>query len=254
MTDQNHPDNDYRLPTPNMDVFGTQDTVRMAPVAPPPGVPRGTMSFQDPATSHARPPTLAEQRARLDAQEQAAELDAETEAAHQKSMARRRVMIGAGVTVGVVGVIAAAYVLAQPQTVTAQCTVTDASGPATIVSDNLCNPDYAATVGGYYSNGFVYIPIPGGGYRQYRYYYGGSGAIGHQASGGSFNAPSNATVRTGSGTTIQRGGFGITSHGGTTGGSGSDGGSTSHSGNTGNTGGAGGTGGGELSGGRSGGS
>jgi hypothetical protein len=210
------------------------------------------MRFQDPATSRPRPPTLAEQRARLRAKEDAAELEAETEAAHRKATARRRVMIGGGVSVGVVGVIAAAYILAQPQTIAAHCTVTDASGPATVVDDNLCDPNYAARVGGYTSDGYVFIPLPGGGYSQYHYYYGGSGVVGHQATGGSFTAPSNATIRTGGGQTVQRGGFGITGRGGGSGTSGGTGGSVGGGGGS-NTGGVSGTGGGELSGGRSGG-
>jgi hypothetical protein len=242
MNEQDHPD--------NRNAFGAEETVHLSPVpepAPVGGGPRGTMRFQDAANTRPRPPTLAEQRARLHAEEEAAEL------AEQRTAAagRRRLMIGGGVTVGIVGLIAAGYLLASPQTVTARCTVSDSSGTATVVSDNLCDPQYAAGHGGYLSNGFVFIPLIGGGFRQYHYYYGGSGVLGHQASGGSFTPPSNATIRTGSGQTIQRGGFGIGGHSGGTAGTGGTGGT---GGRGGNTGGVGGTGGGELSGGHSGGS
>jgi hypothetical protein len=136
-------------------------------------------------------------------------------------------MIGAGVTVGVAALVGGWYLLASPSTVSAQCAVAGTGTDAnTIVTDQNCDPDYANTHGGYVTNGFVFLPLPGGGYRQYHYYYGGTGTIGQRAAGGSFTAPSNATVRTPSGKTIQRGGFGITGKtgGGTSGGGGTEGG------------------------------
>jgi hypothetical protein len=209
-------DRGYHLPTPDMNVFGTPDD------DPPterhqPGGPSGTMRFQDEHTTP-RPPTLAEQRARQAAEEELAARQAQADA---RSAGRRRVMIGTGVTVGVAALVGAWYLLASPATVSAQCTVagTD-SESGTIVADQNCDPTYAGQHGGYVNNGFVFLPLPGGGYRQYHYYYGGTpGAIGQRATGGSFTAPSNATVRTPSGKTIQRGGFGIT---GKTGGSGGE--------------------------------
>jgi hypothetical protein len=201
-------DGEYHLPTPDMGVFGE-------PEQPQDG-PTGTMRFQDGSTEP-RPPSLAEQRARMQAEE---ELAAQQAVADQRSTTRRRVMIGAGVTVGVAALVAGWYVLASPASVTARCAVAGTGSDAdTVVADQNCDPAYASAHGGYVSNGFVFIPLVGGGFRQYHYYYGGTGAIGQRVSGGSFTAPSHATVRTGSGTTIQRGGFGITGKTGGIGGS-----------------------------------
>ncbi len=204
-------DQGYHLPTPDMNVFG-------APDDDPPqnaGGPAGTMRFQDEHTAR-RPPSLAEQRARREAEE---ELAARQALAAGRNATRRRVMIGTGVTVGVAALVGAWYLLASPPSVTAQCAVAgNGSDQDTVVADQNCDPTFAAQHGGYVNNGFVFLPLPGGGYRQYHYYYGGSGAIGQRATGGSFTAPSNANVRTPSGKTIQRGGFGF-------GGTGSTGGS-----------------------------
>ncbi|HEY0805406.1 MAG TPA: hypothetical protein VGD84_10085 [Pseudonocardiaceae bacterium] len=209
-------DKGYHLPTPDMNMFGARDDDQPAT----PGGPSGTMRFQDENTAP-RPPSVAEQRARREAEE---ELAARQALAEGRAAGRRRVMIGAGVTVGVAALVGAWYLLATPQTVTASCTVAGTGSDAdTVVADQNCDPNYATSQGGHISNGFVFIPLIGGGFRQYHYYYGGTGAIGQRATGGSFTAPSNATVRTGTGQTIQRGGFGITGKtggiGGGTGGS-----------------------------------
>lgn len=216
-------DRGYHLPTPDMNVFGApEDDPPTEAHQQPPGGPSGTMRFQDEHTAP-RPPSLAEQRARREAE---AELAAQQAQADAKYAGRRRVMIGAGVTVGVAALVGAWYLLATPKTVSAQCTVAGTGGDVdTIVADQNCDPDYANTHGGYVRDGFVFLPLPGGGYRQYHYYYGGStGAIGQRATGGSFTAPSGATVKTPSGKTIQRGGFGITGKtgGGSSGGGGGE--------------------------------
>jgi hypothetical protein len=58
------------------------------------------------------------------------------------------------------------------------------------------------------------MPLPGGGYNQYHYNYGGSVGPGNRVTGGSTAAPSgNTTVKTKAGKTVQRGGFGISSGG-----------------------------------------
>ncbi len=221
-------DDKYRLPTPDLSAFADGDD-KAEPGSEPPGgpTPHGTMRFQDRASTTPRQPTLAEQRARMEAEHEETEARAVVAA---RANRRRRVMIGGGVTVGVVAVIGAWYLLASPPDVTAQCTVGAGSDTNTIVSDQNCDPDYATAHGGYVSNGFMFLPIGGGRYQQYHYYYGGSGgSIGQRASGGSFTAPENANVRTPSGRTIQRGGFGITGKvggsGGSSGGGGEAGGS-----------------------------
>lgn len=173
----------------------------------PPARERGTMRFQDPDSAVPREPTLAEQRARRRVLMQ--ELERE-EAAEAKSEARRKAMIGGGVTVGLVGLVAAFYGVAVPDDVTAVCT----DEAATVVSqDEYCDENYVTSQGGYHSGGFLFLPLPSGGYRQYRYNYGGAGAPGTQVSGGTFTKPANANIRTPSGKTVQRGGFGIKSGG-----------------------------------------
>jgi len=222
MSEHDRPDGEYHLPTPDMGVFGAPEEPHNEPTE---GAP-GTIRYQD-ASTEARPPTLAEQRARMQAEE---ELAAQQAVADRRSAGRRRVMIGAGVTVGVAALVAGWYVLASPASVTARCAVAAGSNADTVVADQNCDPAYATAHGGYVSNGFVFLPLIGGGFGQYRYYYGGTGTIGQHVSGGSFTAPSHATVRTGSGTTVQRGGFGITGKtggiGGSSGGTGGTGGKT----------------------------
>lgn len=241
-------DDKYRLPAPDLTVFGdeqpgAEQPAEQAGAEQPGGEPgheqgaHGTMRFQERGSTTPRPPTLAEQRARQEYQREAEEEQAERQAAIEaRALRRRRVMIGGGVTVGVVAVIGAWYLLASPQNVTAQCTVASGSSMDTVVNEQNCDPTYAAQHGGYVSNGFIFLPIGGGRYQQYHYYYGGTGAIGQRATGGSFTAPDNANVRTPSGKTIQRGGFGISGRVGGSGGSGGsggggeEGGSGSHSG------------------------
>ncbi|HEV2781834.1 MAG TPA: hypothetical protein VGX25_20805 [Actinophytocola sp.] len=178
---------------------------------------RGQIRFQDPETTKPRAPTLGEQRARKRAVEQERERElAEREEAERKSRLRRRILIGSGVTVGVVAVIAVWYAAATPDEVTARCVTSDS---ALSPDENYCDENYVTSHGGYHSGGFFFIPIPGGGYNQYRYNYGGTVGPGNRVTGGSTVAPSGrTTVKTASGKTVQRGGFGISS-GGKSGGS-----------------------------------
>lgn len=182
----------------------------------PPGSPEeepahGSMRFQDPETTKPREPTLAEQRARRKAMEEREEAEAARAEAEAKAVTRRKVLIGGGVTVGLVGVVAAWYLVGTPQEVSAVCT--DDSG--TVVADSNCDDNYVTAQHGYYNSGtgFWFIPFNGG-YRQYRYNYGGTGVLGSHVAGGSYSAPSShTTVTTKSGTTVQRGGFGISGSG-----------------------------------------
>jgi hypothetical protein len=179
---------------------------------------RGQIRFQDPETTKPRPPTLGEQRARRKAIEEEAERESvEVEQVERKSRLRRRILIGSGVTVGVVALVAVWYSAATPNEVTANCVGND---DVVTQDENVCDENYVTSHGGYHSGGFFFLPIPGGGYSQYHYNYGGSVGPGGRVSGGSTAAPSgNTTVKTGSGKTVQRGGFGISS-GGSKGGSG----------------------------------
>ncbi|WP_298182210.1 hypothetical protein [Saccharomonospora sp.] len=170
---------------------------------------RGSMRFQDPETTTPREPTLAEKRARLRAEEEQRRREEEQRRAQQeaesKADTRRKVLAGGGVTVGLVGLVAAWYLVAAPEDVTAVCTTAD----GTVVDDDYCDDDYVRSHGGYYSGGWLFLPSPGGGHDQYRYNYGGQGTVGQRVEGGTFTRPSNAEIKTNSGKTIQRGGFGI---------------------------------------------
>jgi hypothetical protein len=164
---------------------------------------RGRMRHQDETTTP-REPTLAERRARERAARAAEERRIADEAAGAKR--RRRTLVGAGVTVGVVALIAVSYSAAQPQEeVAAQCV--DESG--VIVDDSNCVTPAANAP---YYGGVGFFPIfVGLGGRQYHYNYGGSGTIGQQVSGGTTTVPPDGTrVRTSSGSsTVTRGGLGV---------------------------------------------
>ncbi len=190
---------------------------------PPPEPPkRGSMRFQDSSTQR-REPSLAEQRARQQALVQEERDEELARQADAKAATRRKILIGSGVTVGLVGLVATFYSVAKPAgDVTAVCT--DSNG--IVQGDDNCDENYVTTHGGYSSGGFLFLPIGGGGYNSYRYNYGGTGTIGQRVSGGSFDAPSSRTnVNTKSGKSVQRGGFGISGKSGSTGGSGKSGGS-----------------------------
>jgi hypothetical protein len=170
---------------------------------------RGSINYQDASTAP-REPTLGEQRARRRAaqEEQQRRRDEQAEV-ERKAKKRKRILIGAGVTVGVVAVVAVIYAAATPDEVTAHCVGDD---DITSSDVNVCDESYVTSHGGYHSGGIFFLPIGGGGgYRQYHYNYGGTVGSGGRVTGGSISAPSNATVKTSSGKTIQRGGFGVSS-------------------------------------------
>ena len=185
---------------------------------------RGSMRFQDGSTQP-REPSLAEQRARrqaiADQEREEQEAQVAVAVADRKAATKRKILIGSGVTVGLVGLVATFYTVAKPSETTAVCT--DASG-VVVQNDDLCDANYVTSHGGHVSGGFMFIPILGGGFSQYRYNYGGSGSVGQHVSGGSFSAPSgNTNVTTKSGKSVQRGGFGISGKSGTSGGTGGTG-------------------------------
>lgn len=173
------------------------------------GSQQGRMRFQDPSSTAPREPTLAEQRARQQAaaaeRERAAQAEQARLAAEQKSDTRRKLFIGSGVGLGLVGLVAGWY-LVKPDDVTAVCTEADGT---VVENDQLCDEQYVTSNGGHVSGGFMFMPLPGGGMQQYRYNYGGTGTPGTQVQGGSFTKPDGANISTRSGKTIQRGGFGV---------------------------------------------
>lgn len=168
----------------------------------------GSVGFQDAATTRPRPPTPAELRAREKFAKKEQEIEEARLAAEEKRRKRNRRLIGAGAGIGVVGVVAGlGYWALSAPTVTAQCVRDDPNGTPVIVPDSYCTGHTSGL------NGFFYY-----GGHQYRYYYGSSGGIGSRPIGGSTVRPPGATIRTGSGTTIQRGGLGGKFGGGSRGG------------------------------------
>lgn len=169
----------------------------------------GRMRFQDPSSTEPREPTLAEQRARQQAvvaeKERAAQAEQARLAAERKSDSRRKLYIGSGVGLGLVGLVAGWY-LVKPEETTAVCTTADGT---VVENDQYCDEDYVNSNGGYMSGGFMFMPLPGGGMQQYRYNYGGSGAPGTKVQGGTFTKPDGANITNRSGKTVQRGGFGV---------------------------------------------
>jgi hypothetical protein len=187
--------------TPEPPAWTTQPPPWKTPSIPQPWQPEpppaGSMRFQDPATTRARPPTVGEARARDKAIRKQQEIEAARLAAEAKRQKRNRRLIGGAAVVGVVGVVAGlGYWALSPSRVNAQCVQDDANGQR-IVPDSYCT-GHTAGYGGF----FFY------GGHSYRYYYGSSGTIGSAPVGGTTVAPKGATITTKSGTTIQRGGLG----------------------------------------------
>lgn len=187
--------------------------------------PQGSMRFQD-DTTRPQEPTLAERKAREQAERRQREAEEQAAANAERSRTRRkRILVGAGVTVGLVAVIAIGYAMAQPdEEVTARCV--DDSG--VVVDDANCVTPAANT---HYGPGAVLYPIfIGAGGRQYHYNYGGSGSVGQPVSGGTTTVPRDSThVTTASGKTlsgsssgsssVSRGGLGSSSSSGSSSGS-----------------------------------
>lgn len=215
-------------PTPgNEHTSADQPQVRPDPAPAEPREPEapaeekraGRIREQDPETAVPREPTLAERRAREVAERRAEEAEEQRRAEEEKRRkSRKRIMIGGGAVAGVAALIAIGYAASGPDEVEALCT--DDQG-VIAPEENCVQPAAAGTTptGGYYGGGFFPIFIGGGG-RQYHYTYGGQGQVGQPVRGGTTVAPSNATVKTQSGRTISRGGFGVSGKSGGSGGSG----------------------------------
>lgn len=175
---------------------------------------RGTVRFQDPETTQVREPSVAEQRARRKAiereREEEIESAAQSDQVERKSRTRRRILIGGGVTVGVVALVATWYAASTPDEVTARCVDPgDVVAQAGNAGDDYCDENYVTSHGGHYSNGYYFIPYSGG-FTQYHYYYGGNLDSRGHVSGGTITRPSSGTtVKSNSGKTVQRGGFGV---------------------------------------------
>jgi hypothetical protein len=175
----------------------SDDETRSGPDEPKKS-PAGSMRFQDPATTRPRPPTLGETRAREKAERERQAAERAEFEANAKRHQRNRRLIGGAAVVGVVGVVAAlGYWALSPRTVTAQCVQEDGNGGPIVVPDSYCS-GHSGGVGGL----FIYSG------HQYRYYYGSSGGVGARPVGGTTVMPKDTTVKTSSGSTIQRGGLG----------------------------------------------
>ncbi|WAJ45115.1 hypothetical protein OK015_00880 [Mycobacterium sp. Aquia_216] len=164
---------------------------------------RGSIEFQDAATTKPRPPTPAELRARDKYAKKQKALEEARLAAEEKRRHQRRVLMGAAAAVGVVGLVAGlGYWMLSTPNVTAQCVQEDPSGQPVIVPDSYCTGHTEGL------NGFFFY-----GGHQYHYYYGSSGSVGSRPSGGTTVAPKGANITTKSGSTISRGGLGGSSGG-----------------------------------------
>ena len=171
------------------------DEVGAAPSEPSAG---GSMRFQDPATARPRPPTVGETRAREKAERKRREIEKARVEAELKRYQRNQRLKGGAAVVGVVGVVAAlGYWALSPRSVTAQCVQEDATGGPIIVPDSYCTGHTAGPSGLFIYSG-----------HQYRYYYGSTGTVGARPAGGTTIKPKGTTVKTSSGTTIERGGLG----------------------------------------------
>ncbi|SEG84055.1 hypothetical protein SAMN02982929_04368 [Saccharopolyspora kobensis] len=211
---------------------GTPPNPPQQPEQPTAGPARGQIRHQDAESTTPREPTLAEQRARIAAEKRREEKHrAELEAAEQKSQKRRRIMIGGGVTVGVVALVAAMYSASEVSNeanASEQYCATDQSGqPGVRDQDDFCNEQYVHSHGGHVTGGMFFMPIflpsgmPSGNYNSYRYAYTPAGVsappVGSPATGSSFTKPTGSTIKDTSGKTIQRGGFGINNKSGSSG-------------------------------------
>ncbi|MEP6851778.1 MAG: hypothetical protein ABJA87_03870 [bacterium] len=167
------------------DQSGDQSAGPATSVRRPAKVRRGAITRQGAGTRR-RPANPATARRRLIDQDVRDEARAEDER-HRR--ARRRVLIGSAATLGVVGIAASFYLT--DRSTTAHC-VDPNQQP---VSATYCD---RGTPSGVF---FLY------GGSQYHYYYGGSVNNGRYA-GGSVTAPKSGGIKTDSGRTIRRGGFG----------------------------------------------
>ncbi|MFD4430104.1 hypothetical protein [Nocardia sp. NPDC058497] len=188
------------------------------PAAPEPEPSRpGRMARQEPGVTQPRPPTVGEARARDKARKQAEQAQrAAAEAAEAKRRTRKRVMIGGVAIVGVAALVGGGYLayraIAAPDQVTASCVQIDQNGNEVVVPDDKCGDgktNFRSDTS--HGGGGALILL---GWPQYRYHYGGTPTIGKPPVGGSSVKPRNATITTKSGTTIQRGGLGSKSTGG----------------------------------------
>ena len=124
----------------------------------------------------------------------------------------RAVLAGAAVSIGLVALVAVLYSATHPDEVTAHCVDQD---NVAADDENACDEEYVRAHGGYYSNGIFFVPVARSGrIAQYHYNYGGALGADRRVSGGSAAAPpEDTTVRTTSGKTVQRGGFGLSGDG-----------------------------------------
>lgn len=189
---------------------------------------QGRIRYQDPDSTTPREPTLAEQKARQMAEQRRAEAErAEQAAAAAKTAKRRKMLIGGGATVGVVALVAAMYTASEVSAeanASQQYCATDQNGQAIAAPPEHCDENYVRSQGGYvdHSSGFIFMPLFFGGPMQsYRYAYTPAGtaapSVGSTVAGSSFNKPAGTTIKDTKGSTIQRGGFGISSKSGSSG-------------------------------------
>ncbi|MDO3646014.1 hypothetical protein [Nocardia mangyaensis] len=178
---------------------------------------QGRMHRQEPGVTQPRPPTVAEARARDKARRDAELAHRAAFAAEEaKRRSRKRVMMGGVAVVGVAALVGGGYLayraVAAPEQVTASCVQVDENGKEIVVPDENCGEgktNFRSDGGGGGMGSLLILGWP-----QYRYHYGGNSTIGQPPSGGTTVKPRNAEIKTKSGTTVQRGGLGSKSTGG----------------------------------------
>ena len=183
---------------------------------------QGRIRHQEPGATTPREPTLAEKRARERAEQRRQEAEqAEREAAQRASDKRRKLLVGGGVTVGVVALVAAFYSASsysQDADASSRYCSANEGGRTVAEQERFCDENYVNHNGGHVDHGtgtfFMPIFLPGGQrvMQPYRYGYtsGGSPAppVGSTVGNPSFTKPAGSAVKDRSGSTISRGGFG----------------------------------------------
>lgn len=202
-------------PQSPLEAMRARQAERGGPTAPP----AGAFRVQTPDTAVQREPTLAERRerdrVRREAEEQARREAEQREQEAHKKRRRRTYLISGGVAVGLVGVLAAAYLAGTndaPDYEQAQCV----NEENIVVDDRYCSDEGSGHVG---PGGMFFFLVAG---NSYRYSYGSNAPIGAPSNGSPNPAPgtnyansrgNQVTSKGGNGGPVNRGGLGSTSGG-----------------------------------------
>ncbi|MGL6236494.1 MAG: tat pathway signal sequence [Segniliparus sp.] len=211
------PESGFAAPPPVIGAAAQEGSAPLYPVPPfsvPPSeapvAPRaGSIAFQEPGATTARPPTLAESRARYQAEQDAAR-QREIERLHEENQRKwRRRLIGGVAVVGIVGVVALVYI-ASPER---RCY--DEANQQEVPS-SYCTSSYYSGGGGVGGGGFgggggVYIFHNSGWFGSSPYSgnrLSGGGSGGYNSRGGGYSSGGDSTGKSSSSSGgITRGGI-----------------------------------------------